>query len=191
MNRDRFKSIGKDVTIYPMAKIVGAEMIEIGSHVIIDDFVFIQATAPIYIGNYVHIASFVSIGGGGVLSMEDFSGLSSGVRVFTGSDDFKGNSLTNPTIPPSFRSVQRSWVDIKAHAIIGANTVILPGVTIGTGAALGACSLARKNLKPWTVYSGNPPKALGVRPPDKILQNEQDLYQKYGKPEKCFRDMIK
>jgi acetyltransferase-like isoleucine patch superfamily enzyme len=190
MESYNFKYVGNNVTIYPMAKIVGAEHLEIGSNVIIDDFVFIQATGPCYIGNYVHIASFTSIAGGGTFCLEDFSGLSSGVRVITGTDDFLGGGLTNPTIPSEFRATSRLKVLVKAHAIIGTNSVILPGVTIATGAAVGAISLVRKDLSPWKVYAGNPLREVRDRPREQILRSEHELFARHGEPDRLFRDLL-
>ncbi len=187
MQEHTFKSVGTDVTIYPQAKIVGAENIEIGSHVIIDDFAFIVATAPMFIGNYVHIASFVSITGGGECWIEDFAGIAAGVRLVTGSDDFLGGGLTNPTVPKEYRSVSRSFVIVGAHALIGTNSVVLPGVTIGEGAAIGACSLVRKDAQSWSVYAGVPAKRMFARRADVILRYEQQLYAQYGRPPKAFR----
>lgn len=189
MSQPTFRAVGRNVRIYPGAKIIGAEWISIGDDVIIDDFVFIQAAAPSHIGNRVHIASFASISGGGVFCLEDFSGLSSGVRILTGSEDFMGGGLTNPTIPPELRAVARSRTVLRAHAIVGANSVVLPGVTIGAGAAVGALSLVRKSLEPWTVYAGNPLRAIGSRPSQRILELEQALYQRYGRPQREYRDL--
>jgi len=172
MSNNNFKSIGSNVTIYPSAKIIGAENLSIGNNVIIDDFVMIQASKPAYIGNNVHIASFTSITGGGEFIIEDFSTLSSGVRFFTGTDDFFGNGLANSTIPDSYRNVLRSKTVMKKHTIIGANSVILPGVEIPEGTAIGALSLVRKNLDPWKIYGGNPLKLLGDRNKHEILKLE-------------------
>lgn len=190
MHNHAFRSIGDNVTIYPMARIIGAENLEIGSNVIIDDFVLIQASRPCYIGNYVHIASFTSITGGGSFCLEDFSTLSSGIRFFTGTDDFLGTGMANSTIPDEYRNVTRSTTILRTHGIVGANTTVLAGVTIGTGAAIGAGSLVRKSLPPWQVYAGNPLRTLKERPRDNILRQEQELYAKYGMPKKSYRDVL-
>ncbi len=181
-----FKSIGENVRIFPGAKIVGAEYLEIGSNVIIDDFVFIQVTEPSYIGNYVHIASFTSITGGGEFKINDFCGLASGTRVITGSDDFLGSGLTNPTVPQEFRSVTRSHVTLHKHSIIGANAVIFPGVTIGEGCAVGAGSIVTKNLDAWSVYAGTPARRVKERPSRDIRKKEEQLFNKMGHPKKLF-----
>ncbi len=170
-----FKKIGENVKIYPLAKILNPEVIAIGNNVIIDDFVLLMGGKETQIGNYVHIASFCNITGGGKFIMEDFSGLSSGCRIFTGSEDFSGSSLTNPTIPSEFRNIVRSFVVIKKHSILGANVVVLPGVTVGEGSAIGANSLVTKDCEPWMIYVGSPAKPLRPRQRKRILELEAQL----------------
>ena len=174
----KFKKLGADVKIYPWVKIISPDVISIGSHVIIDDFVMIMGGKKTSIGSYVHIASFTNITGGGEFTMEDFSTLSSGCRIFTGTDDFLGTSLTNSTIPAPFRNVTRSSVIIKKHAILGANVVVLPGVVVGEGAAIGANSLVTKDVAPWTINVGSPAKVIKKRPSAIILRMEKELLKK-------------
>jgi acetyltransferase-like isoleucine patch superfamily enzyme len=170
-----FARVGYHVIIWPLAKIIKPEVISIGDSVIIDDYVLIMGGERTDIGSFVHIASFVSITGGGELVLGDFSGLSSGVRVFTGTEDFSGQCLTNPTVPYPYRKPIRSFLKVEKHAIIGANTVIFPGITIGEGAAIGANSLVNKDCEPWTIYVGSPARPLRKRPKDEILLLEKRL----------------
>ncbi len=168
-------SVGLDVTIWPMAKIVVPGVITIGDSVIIDDYIFLMGGVKTSIGSFIHIASFTSITGGGEFIMEDFSGLSGGVRVYTGNEDYTGGCMTNPAVPAPYRIPIRSYVHIKKHAIIGANSVILPGVEIGEGAVVGANSLVTKDCKPWTIYFGSPAKPLRSRRSKIILDLEAQL----------------
>ena len=131
-----FAKIGRDVVVWPLAKIVQADRITVGNSVIIDDFVFLMGGQETVIADFVHIASSASCTGGGRLWMADFSALSSGVRVFTGNEDYSGASLTNPTVPFPYRKPVRSYVRIGKHVVVGANSVVLPGVTIGEGAVI-------------------------------------------------------
>jgi galactoside O-acetyltransferase len=174
-----FGSIGEDVIIWSLAKIVVPEVIGIGDSVIIDDYVFLMGGTRTQIGSWVHIASFVSLTGGGELIIDDFAGVSSGSRIFTGDDDYTGSSLTGPTVPHPYRLPIRSFVHIKKHAIIGANSVILPGITIGEGAAIGANSLVKHDCDPWTIYVGSPVKPLRSRPREKILELESQLRREF------------
>jgi len=178
---------GKNVTIYPLAKLIDPDSITVGSNVIIDDFVFIGRHEELIIGNHVHIASHVSITGGGRCFLADFCGLSSGTRLLTGTDDFAGAALTGPTIPAEFRCVSRGFVEVGEHVVIGANAVVLANVRIGAGAAVGAGSVVTRDLEPWTIYVGVPARPLKQRPRDAILAAEQQLYDKYGRPERQFQ----
>ena len=101
--------------------------------------------------------------------LEDFSGVSHGARIFTGSEDFKDWGFGNPTVPIKFRNVTRKPVRISKFCIVGANSVVLPGVTIGEGAMVGANSVVTKDLKPWGIYIGN--KRIAERNKDEVLNN--------------------
>jgi acetyltransferase-like isoleucine patch superfamily enzyme len=182
-----FSYLGKNVTIHPWAKILGSANVVIGSNVIIDDFVFIGNHEELIVGNHVHIAAHASITGGGSCFLSDFCGVSSGARILTGSDDFSGAALTGPTIPPEFRCVVRGSVTVGAHVVIGANSVVLPNVRIGVGAAVGAGSVVTRDLEPWTIYAGVPARPLKTRLKDPVLEAEQQLFAKYGRPERLFR----
>lgn len=162
-----------NVKTFEYTKIIGLENIEFGKNIIIDDFVLIYAKEKIKIRNFVHIASFSSISGGGKLIMEEFSGLASGCRIVTGSDDFKDWGFGNPTIDNQFRNSKTGEVTIGKFAIIGTNSTILPDVTIGEGVAVAANSLITKDLEPWGIYVGN--KKVGVRNKEEVLKN----YEKF------------
>lgn len=181
-----FLHIGEDVIIWPMAKIVSPEVISIGDSVIIDDFVFIMGGEKTTIGSFVHIGSFTSIVGGGQFTIEDFAGLSGGVRVYTGNEDYLGSTLTNPTVPYPYRIPIRSSVYIQKHVIIGANTVVLPGVTLAEGAAIGANSLITRDCDPWTVYAGSPARPIKARPRERILELEAQLRMELYDDKGCY-----
>ena len=157
-------TIASSAKIYPLAKIIhDTNNFSLGEHSQIDDFVFLNAGKACRIGRFVHIASFASVIGGGEFFIDDFAGLSTGCRVITGTDDYTGPYLTNPTVPRDFTHYLISRVNIEKHAIIGTNAVIFPGVTIGEGAAVGACAVVRKDLPPWGVYAGEPLRKIGER----------------------------
>ena len=182
IEKDKFKFIGDEVKIWPNAKLVNTENISIGFRSIIDDFVLIMAIGnPILIGKFVHIASFCSITGRGGFEIENFAGLSSGVKITTSNEEYSsGKCLTNPTIYQEYRTTTNEKITIKKHAIIGTNTVILPGITIGEGCAIGANSLVTKDTEPWSIYFGTPAKRIKARPKDMILKMEEELLKKYN-----------
>jgi galactoside O-acetyltransferase len=162
-----------NVKTFEYTKIIGIENIEFGKYIIIDDFVLIYAKEKIRIGNYVHIASYASVSGGGEFVMEDFSGLASGCRIITGTDDFKDWGFGNPTIANEFRNAKTGKIKLEKFSIVGTNSIILPNVTIGEGATVSANSLVTKDLEPWGIYIGN--KKVGTRNKEEVLKN----YEKF------------
>jgi len=165
-----------NVKTFEFTKLIGVEKMEFGNGVILDDFVLIYAKKKIRLGNYVHIACFSSITGGEETIMDDFSGLSQGCRILTGTEDFKDWGFGNPTIPLQCRNVRMAPVHIGKFCIVGANSVVLPGVTIGEGAMVGACSVVSKDLAPWGIYINN--KRVGHRNKTGVLKTyEQFLRQ--------------
>ncbi len=170
-----FRARGEDVQIYPHARILTPETISIGDSVIIDDFVLLAGGAETRIGSFVHLASFSSYLGRGRLVIEDFVSVSSGARIYTGIDDFSGGSLVGPAVPEPFRQPTRTFVHIGKYALVGANAVVFPNVTLGEGCAVGALSLVNRDCEPWTIYGGVPARPIKARRRDRIVELEGEL----------------
>ena len=115
-------------------------------------------------GSYVHVAAYVGLNGGRGIRLGDYVSLSTKVSVLSASDDFSsGNFFTNPTVPEDMRNVKGGMVTFEKHSIIGAGTIVLPDLTVGEGAAVGAASLVDKSLAPWKLYAGVPCRAVKNR----------------------------
>ena len=162
--KSRLKKCGEDVKIYPLAKIVKPEVVEVGDNSMIDDFTFIYGGEGITIGRYVHIASFVSIIGGGELELGDYTVLACGSRILTGTDTYYGGKRMSTALPEEQRNVVRSNVVVEKDAFVGTNAVVHPNVRIGEGAIIGSSSLVLKDVEPWSINVGSPCKKVGVRP---------------------------
>jgi galactoside O-acetyltransferase len=164
LNALGFKSVGKNVLISRKSSIYGISRISIGNNVRIDDFCVLSAgKGGIEIGNYVHVAIFSSLQGEGKITMQDFAGISSRVSVYSSNDDYFGEFMSNPTVPSKYTGVTHGDVLIGKHVIIGSGSVLLPGITINTGAAIGALSLVCEDCEEFYIYKGNPAKKLVER----------------------------
>ena len=170
-----FNSIGKNVLISRKASIYNPAMISIGDYTRIDDFCILSAgEGGIHIGKYVHIACYCSLIGNSPIILHDFSGLSSRVAVYSSTDDFSGEAMPHPTIPKKFRKVISKPIVLNKHVLVGTGSIILPGVNLGEGAAVGALSLVDKNCDPFWIYIGIPAKKLKKRKRN-LLQLEKEL----------------
>jgi acetyltransferase-like isoleucine patch superfamily enzyme len=162
--KEKLKRCGQEVKIYPLAKIVKPEVIELGDYSMIDDFSFIFGGKGIKIGRYVHIAAFVSIIGGGELVVGDYADIAYGSRILTGTDSYHGGKRMSTALPPEQRNVIMGKIVIEKDAFIGTNVVIHPNVTIGEGAIIGSNSLVLKDVEPWSINVGSPCRKIGERP---------------------------
>lgn len=169
-----FRSVGVNVRISDKASIYDPSEMEIGDHTRIDDFCVLSGR--ISLGRNVHVAVFCNLAGGEHgITLEDFAGLAYACQVMSQSDDYSGRSLTNPTVPDRFKRETKAPVLIKRHSIVGTNSVILPGVTLEVGTAVGAMSLVTKSTEPWSVYFGVPAKRLKARRRDLVVLEEEYL----------------
>jgi galactoside O-acetyltransferase len=173
---ERFANIGANVRIDPDARIFSAEHVSLGSNVRIDSGVILSGSHPITIGDYVHLAAGAKIfASGGEVLISDFSAVSADVKLYTASDDYIGGSLTNPTVPDEFKDLHTGAVRLMPHAIVGAGSVILPGVTMGFGSAAGALSLIRSDVPEGVVVAGIPARRIAERNLDRLRSLEAAL----------------
>lgn len=75
------------------------------------------------------------------------------VTFFSAGHDYK--YIDRPDIGGSIIVDDNVW--------IGGRSVILPGVTVGRGAVVGAGSVVTKDVSPWTIVAGNPAKLIKQR----------------------------
>lgn len=159
------KSFGDNVKISRYARLYNPQSIELGSHVRIDDFCILSASssAPFVIKDYVHISAGAYLYGGSGLYIDSFSNVSGGVKLYTMNDDYSGNTLVGPTVMEEYRNVDKRPITIEKFVVIGCNSVVLPGVTISEGVAIGSNSLVKHSLEPWKIYAGTPVRYLKER----------------------------
>jgi len=159
-----FQRLGEQVLISEKASIYNAGNIELGSHIRIDDFCILSAgEGGISIGNYVHLACYVSLIGAGRITLHDCCNIAARSTVLSATDDFSGQYLMGPTVPDAFRNVIVKDVVLERHVIIGAGCVLLPGASIVAGTAIGAMSLVTEPVTEPGIYAGIPAKKIKER----------------------------
>src|SRR5690554_3565123 len=173
LNALGLRAYGSNVKISDKASLYGCANISIGNNVRIDDFCVLSAgEGGITIKNNVHIAINASIIGAGEVLIEDFCGISARVAIYSSNDDYSGEYMSNPTVPEEFTNVNRAPVAVGKHVIIGAGSVVLPGVVIEEGAVIGALSLVNTRCERFGIYAGVPAKRIKERK-TKLLELEK------------------
>ncbi len=167
-----FKSVGKNVKIHNRSSIYCPENISIGDNVRIDDYVVIIGSGSLRIENNVQLCNYCFLGCTAGIVIQSFSTLAPGVKIFSSSDDYSGEYLTNPTLPKELTGGKKAPVLLEKHVIVGAGTVILPGVVLHEGVSVGALSLVKKDLDAWGMYAGQPAKFLKKRS-NALLEKER------------------
>lgn len=173
--KEIFGSVGKNVAVHNSCVVFGGKRIHIGSNVRIDCFSLLSAGEQgITIGDYIHIAvGCYLFGSGGKIMLEDFSGISSRVSLYTGTDDFVLGYLTGPTVPEKYRKVKTGDVILKKHAVVGTGSTIMMS-TLGIGASVGAHSFVKRDVPDFDIVVGTPAVRRGSRRRD-VLQYEAQL----------------
>lgn len=156
------KSYGENVRISRYAQIYSPEKISIGDNVRIDDFCILSGR--ITIGSHIHIAAYCAMYGSDYgIVMEDYIGLSARATIYAAMDDFSGDYLIGPIHEDEYTNVTGGMVRICAYSQIGAGALIFPNLIVGEGAVLGAMSMAKQSLEPWSIYVGVPAKRIKNR----------------------------
>ena len=168
--------VGSDVKIDRSVRIFNGKAIVLGSHIRIDSHCILIGGEGLEMGSYTHIAWGCHLTATGApIILKGFNGLSSGVKIFSATDDYSEGFLTNPTVPPQYRKVRVGPVVLERHVIVGANSVIMPGATLEFGASVGALSYVNKTVPRLAIVSGNPLQLIGRRDGERLATLEKDL----------------
>ena len=165
--RCRLGAMGRHSLIDAAVEIPRAARVRIGDFTLIGKYCQLNAAdGTIEIGDRCHLAGFVTVLGHGGVVIEDYVGVAAGARIYSASEwPADGKRLAGPMVPDDQRSVRVGPVRLCRDSFLGANSVVLPGVTIGQGAVVGANSLVARDVPPWTIVLGVPAIPVGQREP--------------------------
>jgi galactoside O-acetyltransferase len=154
-------AFGRNVLISRKASLYRPEEMFLGDHVRIDDFCILSG--KVEIGSFVHISAYTAIYAKFGVQVDDFATLSGRCLIYSQNDDYSGEFMTNPMVPEEFLNVSGGLVVFNKYSILGAGSIVLPGVVLGEGVAVGAMSLVNKSLESWKIYAGIPARFIRER----------------------------
>ena len=135
---------GVNVRLDAFASRGSSPVLRIGRHVQINDSVHIGAIEQVIVGDHTLIASrvFISDHNHGSYQVQDVA--------------------SSPEIHPADRPLSSKPVNIGRNVWLGEQVCILPGVTIGDGAIVGANSVVTRDIPPNSIAAGNPARVIRV-----------------------------
>jgi acetyltransferase-like isoleucine patch superfamily enzyme len=131
------KRIGKECYYLDFIIWLNGEFAELGDYVGFNYGVYVNAFGGLFIDDYTMIGTYSMI--------------------------HTANHETDPSKPLQEQGHIKAPVTIGKWVWVGTAVMILPGVTIGDGAIVGAGSVVTKDIPPWTVAAGNPCKVIKQR----------------------------
>lgn len=147
--------------LYKLKLRVYKKLFGFGPNLYIGDNLFINRAhyiggewGKIALGDHIKIGNGVSIDYVGKVVIGNYVDISSGVRVFSHKHDPHDMAYEEkaPAIP--------TITTISDHVWIGSNAIILPGITVGEHAVVGAGAVVTKDVPSGTIVAGNPARII-------------------------------
>lgn len=119
----------------------------VGKNTFFGDYVRMDTSYAdmIYIGDYTHITS--------------------GCRLLCHQRDLTGYCVGDNAANLGYKTGE---IHIGKGVMVGMETIIMPGVTIGDGAIIGAGSIVTRDIPAWTIATGRPARVVKQIPERKI-----------------------
>ena len=151
------RCVGPGSTVEPQTKIVNAANVRIGRDVLLKEAIYIRAGTQgrVEIGDRAAINGFCRFFGHGGITIGEDTQIGPGCLITTTDHDYRDQ------LRASFKAVtigKRVWM--------GANVTVLPGVSIGDEAVIGAGSVVTKSI---------PARSIAVGVPARVIKTIDDV----------------
>lgn len=130
---------------------------KVGKSLVIKPHVSIKYPWKLSIGDHVWIGEGAWIDNLAQVTLKDNSCISQGAMLLCGNHNYKRTSF----------DLIVGEITLEEGAWVGAQTVVCPGVKLGSHSLLAVGSVATVNLEPYSIYQGNP--AVKVR--DRVIKS--------------------
>ena len=126
------------------------------------------------VGKNVFVGDSVKIDSGhsDLITIEDGVSIAGGTRLLCHQRDFSNYCVGDEYLALGY--ILKPIV-LKKGCLVGMESFVMPGVTIGEGAVVGAGSLVTKAVPAWTIATGRPTKVVKEIPKRKSADEHTDI----------------
>ncbi|MFH1220057.1 MAG: acyltransferase [Candidatus Eisenbacteria bacterium] len=159
--RNQFASLGDNVVIEQGVLVFKPEKIRIGTNVYIGHYAVLRGydRSEMVIGDDTWIGQFCYINSAGGIKIGSKVGIGPCVKIMTSRHGEEGRY-----VPVLLCDLEFAPVTLEDETDIGIGAIILPGVTIGRGAIVGAGAVVTRDVEPYSIVAGVPARKIGDRP---------------------------
>jgi len=159
--RNQFASLGDNVVIEQGVLVFKPEKIRIGANVYIGHYAILRGydRSEMVIGDDTWIGQFCYINSAGGIKIGSKVGIGPCVKIMTSRHGEEGRD-----VPVLLCDLEFAPVTLEDETDIGIGAIILPGVTIGRGAIVGAGAVVTRDVEPYSIVAGVPARKIGDRP---------------------------
>ncbi|MFZ2489538.1 MAG: acyltransferase [Anaerolineae bacterium] len=156
----QFARLGRGVVFEPGVLVFHPEQIEIGDDVYVGHNTILKGYYKnrLVIGRGVWIGQQCFLHSAGGIVIGENVGIGPAVRIITSTHAEEGRDK-----PILHSRIEFAPVVIEADSDIGVGAIILPGVTVGRGAQIGAGAVVTSDVPPYAVVAGVPARLLRLR----------------------------
>lgn len=147
-----------------------------GKRVVIHGFTSLNSGIFIFDDVNIYENCKFIMGPNGKFIMKQRSGAAQNLTVITGKHGKKVGRWSKELMLSREYDAETT-ITVGEDVRIGANVTLMPGVTIGRGAQIGACTVVTKDIPPYAIAVGNPSRVLRfIFSPNQIIEHEKTLY---------------
>ncbi len=155
-----FSSLGENIIWEDEIKVWHPETISLGNNVYVGHRTLLKGhpKGTLNIGSNTWIGQECFFHSAGNITIGEQVGIGPRVMMLTSTHQDLGKNHILLDAPLDFKPIV-----VEDHVDIGIGAILLPGVTLGKGAQIGAGSVVTKDVPPFSVVAGNPARVLRHR----------------------------
>lgn len=159
--RADFRAIGEHVVFEAGVRVWHPETISLGDNVYVGHDAMLKGyyRGELTVGDDTWLGQGVFLHSAGHIRIGSRVGMGPFVKLLTSTHGEAGRDVAILAAPLEFAPVV-----VEDDCDLGVGAILLPGVTIGRGAQVGAGAVVTRDVPPYAVVAGNPARVLRMRP---------------------------